>query len=99
MVTARALLLAVVAIAVGLYQGRIKTSGTAAGSTALGLMGTSNLLACWPYFVAGEPTSWVRTYLTGLLATGLASLLIHVAPFLITWYLAKRFWKRSTHAA
>src|SRR5262245_5833699 len=78
---ALAFLLLTIAIVLGLHQGLIDSTPITRVTTAAVLLAVSNLLACWPYFVPEEPSSWVRTYGTGLLFTGWASLGIHVLPF------------------
>jgi hypothetical protein len=91
-VTALAVLLFAVAVAAGLYQGRIETTWLTRVITAVALMGVSNLLASWPYF-GGELSSWVKTYVSGLFHTSLISFTIHVAPFFLAWHVAK--WVRG----
>jgi hypothetical protein len=48
-------------------------------ATLLGIFLLSNLWAAWPYFTPDSRT-WLYTYSTGILASGLASLGFHVAP-------------------
>ena len=88
--TALAVLLLVIAIAVGLYQGRNETNARTCVLTAALFLGVSNLLACWPYFVSGDPSSWPRTYITGLLFTGWVSFAIHVVPFIGAYLSGKK---------
>ena len=95
-----ALLLLAGAIAVGVHQGRVTARPVTVAVTALTVLGISNLLASWPWFVADQPETWPQTYFSALALTGLASLVIHVAPFGLAWYLARRFKvARSRHAA
>jgi hypothetical protein len=89
-----AILLFALAIAVGAYEGRTEANLSTRIITGLGLLAVSNLLACWPYFVVDVPSSWPRTFVTGLLFTGWVSLIVHVAPFLLAWRVAK--WARAS---
>lgn len=86
-----AVLLFIVSVAVGVYQGRVETNLFTRIATGLALLTLSNSIACWPYFGA-DPSSWLRTYVTGLLQTGLASLAFHVVPFFLAWHVSKRMW-------
>ena len=81
-------LLFLVAAAVGLYQGRIKATPLTRAVTAVVLLGVSNLLASWPWFI-DDPSTWIRTYYTGLFQTGLLSLAVHVVPFFVAYYIAR----------
>lgn len=95
MISLAALLLAT-AIAVGLYQGRTETNPRTRAFTAALFLAVSNLLACWPYFVVGDPSSWPRTYVSGLLFTGWASFLVHSLPFLLAWQVGRWIWRSRT---
>lgn len=54
----------------------------------LGIFLLSNLWASWPYFTPDSST-WLHTYSTGFLASGLASLGFHVAPAWIAFRITK----------
>ncbi len=95
-----AILLLVGAVASGIHQGRVAARSVTVAFTAVAVLGISNLLASWPWFVADQPQTWPQTYLSALAFTGLASFLVHVVPFGLAWYFAKRFRaSRSSHAA
>lgn len=49
------------------------------------LFGVSNVLINWKYFT-GDPDSWVTTFLTGIFQTGVGSLIAHVFPAIIAYY-------------
>ena len=94
-----AMVLVAVAIAAGVSEARLGSSPTVVALSALTLLLLSNLVACWPYFIAEAPSSWLHTYSTGLLATGTLSVALHVVPFLLSWFLVRRFGGASTPAA
>lgn len=96
--TPLALLLVAVAAIGGLFLGRVKASRATAVLSALALLAVSNLLASWPHFAPEKPDSWPQTYLVGLLATGVASVVIHVVPFLLGLYVGKRARGANPHA-
>lgn len=45
----------------------------------------SNVLINWNYF-SDEPSSWLTTFFTGIFQTGVGSLLAHVLPAVIAYY-------------
>ena len=95
-----AVLLLAAAVAVGTYEGLVRARAATTIVTAAAFLGISNLIASWPWFVADQPHTWARTYLSALVFTGWVSLLIHVVPFWLAWYFAKQFQiTRSRHAA
>ena len=53
----------------------------------------SIFLLSLPYFTS-DPSTWVHTYLTGILQFGVVALLLHVAPAVIACYGIKYIIKR-----
>jgi len=54
----------------------------------------SNLLASWSYF-GDDPKTWMTTYFSGVVYTGIASLLFHVVPAVLSCYLTIRLMRKA----
>ncbi len=78
------------AVALGFYEGRKKSRMLVVILSGLTVMGVSNLAANWPWFTS-DPSTWARTYGYGLLQTGIVSLAIHLAPFIIAHLVGRRY--------
>jgi hypothetical protein len=85
-----AMLLVVIAVGVGIHEGRRGTRFALVAGTGLAIMALSNLLASWPWFVPDQPRTWWHTYVTGLAFMGAASAVVHVVPFGVACCLARR---------
>lgn len=90
--TALPVLLFAVAVAAGVYEARLEATFLTRAITTVVLLGLSNLLACGPFFTADQST-WARTFVTGLFQTGLISLIVHVAPFLLAYHITRYVWR------
>jgi hypothetical protein len=85
--------LILIAILIGIYEGRQKSSLSVVVYTAIILFVVSNLVFSWPYFI-DDPSTWMRTYVSAILLGGSVSLLLHIAPFLIAYRVGRWMWSR-----
>jgi quinol-cytochrome oxidoreductase complex cytochrome b subunit len=89
-----AIVLLVVALILGLYEGWRRATTLIAVLSGAAIMAVSNLAANWPWF-SSDLSSWPRTYGYGLLQTGVASFAIHVLPFIAAYLIGRRMRTRS----
>jgi hypothetical protein len=84
-----AILIFICAVALGFYEGRLRPRTLIVVVSGTAIMAVSNLGASWPWFTT-DPSTWARTYYSGLLQTGAGSLVIHVLPFIFAYLIGKR---------
>ena len=89
-----AIVLVLVALALGLYEGWSRATTLIAVLSGAAIMVASNLAANWPWF-STDPSTWTRTYGYGLLQTGVVSFAIHVLPFIAAYLIGRRMRVRS----
>ena len=77
------------AIVVGYFEGSAKASWPIVHATALAFLLVSNFIASLSFYTSDSGT-WIITYFTGLLATGSASILVHVLPFYLAYLIVAR---------
>lgn len=89
-----AIVLLVVALVLGLYEGWSRATMLIAVLSGAAIMAASNLAANWPWF-SSDLSTWPRTYGYGLLQTGIVSFAIHVIPFIAAYLIGRRMRARS----
>lgn len=90
MATAIAGVIFICAVALGFYEGRNRSRTFYVVVSGLAIMGVSNLAANGPFFT-DDPNTWARTYGTGLLQTGVLSVVIHLLPFIIARFVGRKW--------
>lgn len=88
-ITILGILLFLAAVSLGFYEGRTRARKPVVVLSGATILGLSNLLECWPWFL-NDASTWFRTYWTGLLQIGLGLLVIDVLPFLIAYLIGRR---------
>jgi len=78
-----AILIFIGAAALGFYEGRKRSPTLIVVISGITILGISNLAASWPWFT-GDPSTWTRTYSSGLLHAGMVLFIVHVLPFILT---------------
>lgn len=53
----------------------------------------SNILINWRYFT-NESGAWITTFFTGIVQTGIGSLLAHIMPAIVAYYVTLFFFKK-----
>ena len=84
-----AILLFIGAVALGFYEGRNRSRTLILVISGATIMGISNLISNWPWFVS-DASTWFRTYSYGLLQTGVLSFALHVFPFISAYLIGRR---------
>ena len=83
------ILLFILAIVVGYFEGLAKASRPVVFATAIAFLLISNGLAA-QYYYKKDGGTWIITYLSSLLETGIASILVHVLPFYLVYLIVAR---------
>ena len=79
----------VCAVMIGIYEGSRRLPTLFVVLSGIAIMGVSTLAASWPWFT-DDPGTWMRTYLSGLVQTGSLWFVVHVLPFVIAYFIARR---------
>jgi len=97
-ITVLAILLILVVVLLGFYEGWTGVRKLVVIVSVVTIVGIGNLLNCWHAF-DGDPGTWLTIYGTGLEGGSFALLVFDVLPFLIAYFIGKRFaGKRSDKA-
>ena len=84
-----AILIFIGAVTLGFWEGRSGSRVLVVVVSGIAIMGVSNLAANWQWF-GSDPSTWARTYGTGLLQIGVRLALMHLVPFFTAFLIGGR---------